>query len=172
MLYREPARTPQANAGVRARSPRVGGTRGSYPILVFLVCLSAAPAGHAAAGCPNVGAFRTAGDRPAPCLVRAVGAVGGRRSLATAPGRATIAAPTRPVRRAPAAPSHLTARAAATSVRLHWRATPGGGRVVAFRVYRGASAIARVGRTRRGYTDRRVRPGRSYRYTVRALGRG
>src|ERR687888_360918 len=125
MLYREPARTPQANAGVRARSPRVGGTRGSYPILVFLVCLSAAPAGHAAAGCPNAGAFRMAGDRPAPCLVRAVDAVGGRRLLATATGRATIAAPTRPVRRAPAAPSHLTGRAAASrTVRVTVPAPP------------------------------------------------
>jgi glycosyl hydrolase family 16/fibronectin type III domain protein len=76
------------------------------------------------------------------------------------------AAPTR----APSAPSRLTARADANAVHLRWRA-PARGRVTRYRLERGGTPIARVGRTRRSYTDGRVRPGRAYGYVVRALGR-
>jgi hypothetical protein len=73
--------------------------------------------------------------------------------------------------RAPSAPSRLKARADANAVHLRWRA-PARGRAMRYRIERGGRPIARVGRTRRSFTDRRVRAGRTYRYRVRALGRG
>jgi glycosyl hydrolase family 16/fibronectin type III domain protein len=73
-------------------------------------------------------------------------------------------------RHAPSAPSRLKARADANAVHLRWRA-PVRGHALRYRIERGGRPIARVGRTRRSYTDRRVRPGRTYRYRVRALAR-
>ena len=70
----------------------------------------------------------------------------------------------------PSAPSRLKARADTNGVHLRWRA-PARGRAMRYRIERGGRPLARVGRTRRSYTDRRVRPGRTYRYRVRALGR-
>jgi hypothetical protein len=72
--------------------------------------------------------------------------------------------------RAPSPPSRLKARADTTAVHLRWRA-PGRGHAIRYRIERGGRPIARVGRRRRAYADRRVRPGRTYRYRVRALGR-